>query len=203
MTLTRKRTAAPSHYAWSTTEAKAWLRLDCAEDDTIVGDILAASQEWVENQTGQALTQATWVSRWDEFPTDPQEPLELSPSPVQAVSSVQYVDAAGATQTWSTGDYRVDLNAKPARITPAIGEAWPVAGEVTGAVTVTYTVGYTTADGQQSNIPADLRTAVRMLAAHWYENRGEVVPGINNSEVTDIPAGVRALAAMHWTGQYV
>lgn len=43
-------------------------------------------------------------------------------------------------------------------------------------------------------VPADLQLAVRLLVAHWYEQRQVVVVGRN---VTDLPFGVSRIFANH------
>ena len=60
------------------------------------------------------------------------------------------------------------------------------------------TLGYAIAD-KFTVVPADLKQAVLMLAAHWYENREATLVGVSGQTV---PLGVRDItdSYRHWWG---
>jgi uncharacterized phiE125 gp8 family phage protein len=113
---------------------------------------------------------------------------------VQSVSSVTYVDEAGATQTLASSGYQVDVTSLPPRVTPAYGAYWPAArGTTYQAVRVTFVAGY----GLAAAVPDALKAAIKLLTSHWYENREAAGAGWE-----ELPLGVRSLAYQFWTGDY-
>jgi uncharacterized phiE125 gp8 family phage protein len=60
---------------------------------------------------------------------------------------------------------------------------------VTAGIELDLQLGY---GANAADVPAPLRHAVRMLVAHWYENRGLVAAGAG---IATLPAGVAALVA--------
>ncbi len=124
--------------------------------------LLAAIEYCQEYQWAQYCT-ATYVDKFDTF----QQILELLRSPVQSVTSVQYLDTGGVLQTLAAGtDYIVDTNAKPCRITPAYAKYWPAIRAIMGSVTVTYVAGY----GSPSDVPDEIKMAILLKAAQMYES---------------------------------
>lgn len=83
----------------------------------------------------------TWVQRLDWFPCE----IELRRPPVQSVTSVEYVDTAGSTQTLASSRYQLDASSAPGRLRPAYGDSWPTIRLIPNAVTITFVAGYLTA----------------------------------------------------------
>lgn len=149
----------------SVSDAKAWLRVDTATEDSVIEAMVRAAIARIDGPSGigWAMMAQTWALSLDEFP----DTILLPGAPVKSVTSISYVDTAGAAQTLDESTYRVDISMDQARITPAYGQAWPAIRQITGAVTVTYVVG----EASAANVPADLKAAVNLLTAHLYENR--------------------------------
>lgn len=94
--------------------------------------------------------------------------------PLVSVQSVKYYDAAGVLQTISSTNYQVDARSHPGRIATVSGYSWPTPGRRLDPVEIAFTAGFgATAD----SVPADLRGALSLLAAHWNENREASIPG--------------------------
>jgi uncharacterized phiE125 gp8 family phage protein len=163
-------------------DLKAHLRVEHAEEDALIQALILAARQQVENLTGRALVTATKDEAWDAFP----EIIELLHTPVSAVTWVKYVADDGTLTTLDAALYRTDLLNQTARISPAYNEEWPSTRRVTNAVQVRYEVGETT-------VPAGLKRAVTLLAAHWYENRSPVGPG----SLGELPHMVRDLAGAY------
>lgn len=168
-----KVTSAPASEPVTTAELKSHCRVEVSDDDTLIASYGAAAREWVE-RTGiwRSLVTQTITLKLDEFPCS-DDPILLPQPPLISVTSITYVDTNGTTQTWSSSEYRVDTYAEPGRVTPAYGYSYPSTRDVTGAVTVVYSAGYGTA----SDVPNSIKTAIKFLAANWYENREPVVLG--------------------------
>lgn len=149
--------------------AKAHLRVDVADDDPLITNLIASARDYFERETDRRLVTQTWDQVMDSFPIWP-DPLELKLGPVQSVTSVTYVDSTGATQTWAPANYVAEIAGEPARIQPAFAKLWPTSSlQTIGAVTVRYVVGYASAA-----VPKLYNEAVLGLIGHWYENRETV-----------------------------
>src|SRR5690606_10645323 len=119
-------------------QVKAHLRVDLdEEDDLLVSAYIPAARQACEAYLSRALLTQTWrqtFSCWGRY-------LELEYPPHQSITSIQYVDGAGATQTLAGSEYQSDLSSddRPARIMPAYGKVWPSIREDTvNPITVTY-----------------------------------------------------------------
>tara|TARA_Y100000310_G_scaffold260344_1_gene269225 strand:- start:69 stop:644 length:576 start_codon:yes stop_codon:yes gene_type:complete len=168
-------------------EAKSHMRVDTSDDDTLIGGLVTGATLYAQTYTGRAFVTQTLELRIDEFPTTE---IRLPKSPSQSVTSIQYVDTDGDTQTWSSGDYVVDVNSKPARVRPAVDEDWPNARVQMDAVTVTFVAGY----GAASDVPEGIKLAIKHLVAHWYENReGSTV----DMQVHLVPLAIDALLTQY------
>ena len=160
------QTSAPSVEPVTTTNQKDWMRVDGSDEDTIIGNLAAASRAWFEMSTNRQLITATWTLKIPAFPSSGD--LVLPISPLQSVSSITYVDTDGATQTWSSGDYTVDTSSDIGRVRPNYDEDYPDSRGHADDVTVTFVAGYGDAS---SDVPDGALTAVKVLAANWFENR--------------------------------
>jgi uncharacterized phiE125 gp8 family phage protein len=158
----------------SLTEAKAWLRVDTSDQDTMISDIIAGARDYCEKYTGRALVTQTLAARWDAFP----EVIKLPRFPVASVTSIQYVDSDGTTQTLASTEYTTDIYSQPARITPAYGKSWPTTRDQVNAVTVTFVGG-----GAAAAVAPAIRIAMRMLIAHWFDNPSAVITGSISAEL--------------------
>ena len=145
-------------------DAKAHLRLDTTNDDTLVSAMLVAATEAAEHATGRALMTQTWETALDAFPLV----VKLTRVPVQAVVSVSYVDLDGAEQTLAPSAYHLTADDFDfARLTPVHGTQWPqVRGDVDG-VTVTYIAGYADA----ASVPESIKAWIKLQVGSMYENR--------------------------------
>ena len=156
------QTVAPTELPVTLAALKARVRYSANDyDDTFTSYLSAAVEFCQEYQWAQYCT-ATYVDKFDRF----SQILELQRSPVQSVSSVQYVDTGGTTRTLTaTTDYVVDTNAKPCRIIAAYAKYWPATRGHIGDVTVTYVAGY----GAAAAVPDDIKLAILLKAAQQYE----------------------------------
>ena len=159
----------------SVTTARLALKIDTTVDDALIDKWIGAARDYVETFTGRKLITQTWDLKLDGFPSC--DVIELPFPPVTSVTSVSYVDTAGATQTWSSANYTTDLpagdQAYRARITPAYGVSWPSTRDVINAVTVRFVCGYAAPE----KVPEGLQSALLALIGHKYYHREAVVVG--------------------------
>lgn len=197
----------PTEEPVSLAEAKAWLRLDAADDDRLVLGLIATARAVVEQLYGRQLVTATWKLTLDRFPggTSGWEqvarglsgwagylPALLLPRPpLQSVSHVKYLDGAGVEQTLASTAYAVDAIQQPGRLALAYGQSWPVPLEAPGAVRITYVAGH----GGAAQVPPDVKTALLMAVARLYERRGD-----EDGPPEALPRATRLLLDASWHG---
>lgn len=173
---TLEESTAPGAEPISTAEAKAWLRVDDSDDDTLIDALVVAARRSFEEATNRSIISTVWKLRLDQFPSGP---IWLPRSPVSAVASVSYEDEDGETQTWSDTLYEVDLFDIVTTIRPINGESYPGTKVQIQAVTVTFTAGYGVAG---SDVPDDILTALKLILATFYEHRESVIVGTSFQE---------------------
>lgn len=174
-------TEAPSVEPVTADDVRAQCRIDSSDESDLIEGYITSARAQVENDCRRALITQTWERTLDRFPHS-CEPIYLARNPVQQVESITYVDPQGATQTLSTDVYQVDTKGAVARVGLKPGKSWPSTKcGLWNSVTITYVAGYgDTAD----DVPRGLRTAIAILAGHWFENREPIITG---TIVSNIP----------------
>lgn len=160
-----KLITAAADLAVTLVEAKAHLRVDTSDDDTLITAMITAATEAAEQATGRAIMAQTWELTLDAFPAA----LELTRVPVDSITSVTYVDLDGTDQTLSALLYSLD-NADdfgPAYVVPAYGTEWPETRDEINAVQVRYAAGYTDA----AAVPESIKSWIKLQVGAMYENR--------------------------------
>ena len=173
------RTTAPTVEPVSLALAKQHLRVDHTDEDDLITEYIASARAWVESYLERSLLRQTWQMILDDFPAA-GENIELRMPPAYDIVSFQYLDDDGDATTVSADDYDSLMAVDCGIITLASGQAWPVPGDYPGPVRISYRTGYGTA---ATDVPADLRKAVRILVEHQYRNRGAVAVGMSVSEM--------------------
>ena len=153
----------------TTQEAKDWMRVGIADDDTMIANMLLAATAHVELVTGRTLLTATkyhYLTEWEY-------PIELPEFPLASVTSITYIDADGAVQTLAVSLYDVDTAEEPGYVRLGYGDTWPTLRGDENGITITYVAGY----GAAADVPEGLKVAIKALTAHWYEHREAVAEG--------------------------
>lgn len=133
-------TAPPNIEPVSLTEVKVHLRVDASADDELIKGLITAAREYCEGYEGRAYAIQTITQKRDGF----SDIMQLPQSPLISVSSIQYVDTSGVTQTLSTGLYDVYNDREPGEVQLGYNDSWPAVRTTNDAVTLTYTSGYCT-----------------------------------------------------------
>ena len=174
---------APAAEPLSLAEAKAFLRVEHGDDDDVIASLIATARLHVEAQTRRALITQSWRLVRDAWPTDGR--LHVTPAPLKALIAARVYDVGGDAAALDLQSFVVDAAGGAIVFAP-----WAVAqpGRSAAGIELDVTVGYGDA---ASDVPEPLRQAVRLLVAHWYENRGLAT----TASVTVLPATVAALLA--------
>lgn len=157
-------------------EAKLHLRVDHADEDALIEALIAVAREKAEHLTGRALVTQTleWIS--DVFP----DCIRLWKTPLQSVTSIKYLDAAGNHQTLSESAYWVDSDGAPARIVAVDGQSWPETSTQPNAVRVRYVAGY----GAAADVPESIKQWMKLTIGVLYDRRAAV----EDRAIHEIPA---------------
>ncbi len=169
-------------------EVRAHCRVDGDEEDALLSGLVLAAVSHLDGWSGilgRCLISQTWRQTFDAFGV-----LRL-PLPAEAVTAVTYVDPAGEARTLAPADYLLRQFPGGSAVEPSPGASWPSAAARAECIAVTFVAGYGPAP---SDVPAAIRQAILMLAAHWYENREAAVVG---TITTDLPFAVSALIGPH------
>jgi len=163
-------------------EAKLHLRVDHADEDTLISSLIAAARAWAETLLARQLVTATWQLTLPEF----ADAIMLPRPPFLAISSIAYTDTAGSAQSLSLGEYVTYLADVSTILVPPYGESWPSTRGFYDDVTIKYTAGY----GAASAVPDWAKSAILLTLADLYENRET---GIVGTIRTENPAARRLL----------
>ena len=170
----------------SLSEMRAYLRLDPDDggaEDSLVLSLLAAARTAVETATGRILAPGRYRLMLTGWPTDGHLPLPLSP--LVAVARAGIVDADGIVAELAPGLVRLGPDPVEA---PNLLVAPSVPPLARSAALIEVAAGYGS-DGPP--LPPALAQAIRLLAAAWFEHRGDE-PGAGA-----LPPTVAALIAPH------
>lgn len=205
-------------------EAKLHARVLYDDDDALITSLIVAARRYCETAVKTALVTQSWTLMLDSFPSAGgyynRAIREIWPSmgslpsglgfypgmvpnstglvdvplpPLQSIESVQYYDFEGTLQTVDASAYHVSLGT-PGRIQPAYSKVWPISRPTIDSVRINFTSGY----GDATQTPENVKVAIKMMAAHWYENR-EAVSAVSMAAV---PMCIDALLAPSDPGIY-
>ena len=181
------QTAAPSEEPVTLADAKAQIRLDEADDATLLPSMIGSARRKVDEFTRRQLVTATFTLKLDRFPSG--STINVPRPPLRSVGSITYVDTGGSVQTLAASVYTVDTDSHPGRISLAFGQVWPAIREQDNSIIITFDAGY----GGKTAVPYTFKDAIRLLSAHRWENREAVVTGMVAKE---LPEAVTSLLWM-------
>jgi len=196
-----KVTTAPTTEPVTLAEAKAHLRVDFTDDDTLIESLIGAATAAAEEFTNRALMAQTITHVLPGFPSgdmfrNPFAAIRLFRSPFASLTSITYYDADDAAQTLDVSGNDADVivvsTAEPATISPWItnmADGWPATNpDRPNAVTIVYAAGYANA----AAVPKPIKQAMLLMIGAWYERREDSVQNLPKaSEMLLMPFVVR------------
>jgi uncharacterized phiE125 gp8 family phage protein len=178
--------AGPALEPITLAEAKQFVRVEHDDDDDVITALIAGARIHVETQTRRALITQSWRLTRDVWPA--AGCVALLPAPVRTLDAVRVYKSDGTTLALDLAGFTLDKSDAPARL--LLTNSVPPAPERPAAgIEIDITSGYGDAG---EHVPEPLRQAIRLLVAHWYENRGLIAVG---NEVALLPQSVAALIA--------
>jgi uncharacterized phiE125 gp8 family phage protein len=167
-------------------EAKAYLRVATSDDDALIGTLIAGARGHVEAQTHRALITQSWRIGRDVWPVNGR--IAVLPAPLRTLLAARIYDGDGNAQAIDPQSFVIDTISAPGLLSFAPWSV-PQPGRDHAGIELDVSVGYGDA---AADVPEPLKLAIRLLVAHWYENRGVVTPG---ASLAVLPANVAALIA--------
>lgn len=181
--------AGPAVEPITLAEAKQFLRVEHDDDDDIIPALIVGSRIHVETQTRRALITQSWRLTRDVWPA--AGCIELLPVPLKTLDAVRIYKLDGTTLPLDLAGFTLDKSDAPARLCFSRGMiviAPPSPERYVGGIELDVTCGY---GDDPEDVPEPLRQAIRMLVAHWYENRGI----IGENHFVALPQSAAALIA--------
>lgn len=150
-------------------EMKDFLRVDHDDEDSLILSLVMAATEYAQSYTNRQFVNATLKQYLDGFPHD-DDRIVLPRVPVVSVTSIQYTDEDGDTQTVSSSNYVVSIPDNAwGQITLVDDASWPDdEADQADAVVITFVAGH---GSNNTTVPDTAKTAIKMLAADMYEHR--------------------------------
>lgn len=182
------------------------------EDEDMAG-MISAARENIEDYTGRICIDQTWRLSVMNYTGGG---IYLRRSPIIALTSFVSVDATDAESSLLiAGTYSLrEPRSKYPRVVPLSGASWPSvtlgSGDTVNTVPapsdaaseplfrIEFRAGFADRDGspQQDGeaVPWIIRQAIKLLAAHYHDNR---VPVALGTIATEIPLGIRHMLRGH------
>lgn len=155
--------------AVSLSEVKDHLRITGTSEDAVLLGMIDAAEQYAELVTRRAFIQRTYKQTLPAFPDGGRGLLYLPMPPLISVTAVKYWDTSDPSSqaTLASEKYQVETSQEPGLVEPIVGESWPNTEAREAAVEVEFVAGY----ANQSDIPASIAIAIKMLAGAFYDAR--------------------------------
>lgn len=181
-----RKISGPTTEPISRDQAKAQCRVDpdITEDDAWFDEAITEARAYVEDQLKSTLVETEyeiafeeWPCGWDAATGDGR--IELPFGPILGVDSVHHLDTDGADTLLAESGYRLIQNGTTGFLLPAYGDWWPPARVQAQSIRVRYRAGYpsTGSPAGADGVPPPVVRGIKMLVAHWYQNRETVLTG--------------------------
>lgn len=171
----------PSEEPITLAEAKLHLRVDGTAEDDLIGGLITAARQHVEQQTGLLLMPQTIEVTLECWSRE----ILLPRAPIDAVESITYTALDGTVATLASSAYVVRKSLGRTRIRAAAGTCWPPLGR-DPVITIACDAGFP----DVAEVPRPPRQVMLLLIGHWYQNREAVKVGKTAAE---LPLGVEQL----------
>ena len=167
---------APTVEPVTLAEAKLWLKIDTTQtdDDDLITSLIKDAREAAEHYCKRVFVSQKWKFIFDVQPTEIKMPLGY----VQTVSTVKTYAEDGTATTETSTYYSYDVG-ELSRLWIKSGYTWTSTTRLHGIFEIAYIVGWYggTSDTVGSNtmpvVPESVKSAIKMIVAKWYEDRGD------------------------------
>lgn len=157
---------------------------DITTHDTWFNEAIAEAQDVIEGMLQSTLTETYYQLTGDAWPCDGK--ILLPMGPILSVIGISYLDRDGNRQSLDPASaYTTVLGGRSGYVIPAWNTSWPYARWTADSVSVEYSAGYQGAGspGDASGVPKGIVRGMKMLVAHWFENREAILQGTISKEI--------------------
>lgn len=186
-----KLVTAPSSAVLSLDEMKNYLRLETSftADDSLLSSLIKAGTLKIEQFIHSGLISQTWDLWLDAIPTvnkkndwwdgtrqgsivtyfSLSDSISLRMGNIRSVVSFTSYDLDNNATVFASTNYIVDDKNLEGRLVLNNGSVWPVNLRSRNAVQIRFKTGFGT---DKSQVPDDIKNALKLIVGHFYENRG-------------------------------
>jgi uncharacterized phiE125 gp8 family phage protein len=164
-------------------DVKTHLRLNHDDEDDALTRYLRTATQMFEAWTGRSVLARTYRQHVHYF----NSTVYLMKAPVREVVAVKYWDADNQLQT--AADFHEDTISIP-------GSVWFDTYPVTSSTKRPKAFVEFEAGWDADKVPEDVKTAIMLLAGHYYEHR----EAFTDENLTALPMGFRAVCDQYKTG---
>lgn len=156
--------------------AEANTHLHVSGQDSYVTTLIKVARMSIERYLQRTLCTTTYKAYADNW-----ESVMTLPFPtLQSVTSVKYYNTEGTLTTLSTSNYWVVTTDDPGCIVRKYDVTYPELQDGRpDAIEIIYVAGY----GAAEAVPEDIKHAMKLLIANYYENRGDIVVGTSATRI--------------------
>ena len=174
----------PAAEPLSLDDMKAHLRLSTHDEDGTVSQLLVAARHALEARAGIAFLQQAWTYSLDRSRVAELPDVLIPISPVKSIGAVTIITRNGDRRVLEPDRYEAQTGTlgRVKFLTPL-----PTDVRALGGIEIDFVAGHDTI----SLIPAELRHAIRLLTAHFFENRESA----SEARVFSIPRTIDTLIA--------
>ena len=180
-----KLITAPAIEPVALDEARNYLKVDSAEDNSLISALITTARQLAEKETKRAFITQTWEMYLDEA----KEEIEIPKPPLRDVESIKVIAADGTETVVDVTTYYVDkAENSPGRVKLKNGYNWPTHRGFASFI-IKFKCGYGDA---AADIPGTLKQGIQQLVAYLFENRGA------EKVTTFYPPIPESIKAMFW-----
>lgn len=171
------RLTGPASEPLSLADAKSFCDITSSSRDADITAFIAAARDDIEEYTGLALIEQTWVLRLDAWL---DRVITLDRSPLISVDGVKFYPADGGAQvTVSSGEYRAGVGCRPGFIQFLDTFGYPALADRFDAVEITFSAGHSSAAAIDPSIIHALKLTVR----EFFDRPETIITGTIVAEV--------------------
>ena len=148
----------------SLAEVKAHLKIDTADEDSLLESLIAAARARAEWHSGRAFVTQSWCLKLDAWPQDGIAEIPLPP--LRSVSEIAVTDRNGVRTVLDPARYYVDTASEPGRVVFDEPQRNLRAHD---CLEIAFTDGY----GDAAAVPEPVREAILEIVADLHAHRGD------------------------------
>jgi uncharacterized phiE125 gp8 family phage protein len=166
----------------SIAELKSYARVDASDDDALITSLRDAAINYIESHCDIRIGAVEALGYIDTF-----YPVRFPVGPVSAITRVDYINSSNVlTELPATSYYQEFVNGQ-GRINWVNSPS--LYSYSYNRIKITFSVGYA-----EASVPEAILHAIRLLVAHFYENRMTVAIG---RQANDVPMTVSSLLSQY------